>query len=69
MYEIFSENWELFVPVIVSIAAFIAVFLKAPEADSSTIYRLIYNIVNYLAFNFGKAKNADEVQEIQNINS
>lgn len=60
MTEQLLENWEGFVAAIVSISAFIAIFLSAPEDDSSSFYTIFYNIINYFAFNFGKATNADD---------
>ncbi len=63
MLEKITENWELFLSVIISICAFVAVFLSAPTDTSSSIYKMIYNIINYLAFNIGKAENADDADK------
>ncbi len=63
MFDKLIENWELFVTLVVSISAFVAVFLKAPVDDSGTIYKFFYNIINYFAFNFGNATNASKQNE------
>ncbi len=62
MIDKITENWELFLSIIVSISAFIAVFLSAPTDTSSGFYKVIYEVINYLAFNVGKAENADDVK-------
>ena len=43
------------------VCSFIAAFLSAPSENSSKVYKLIYALVNWLALNVGKAKNADDV--------
>lgn len=43
------------------ICAFVAAFLSAPTENSSKVYKVVYAVVNWLAMNVGKAKNADDV--------
>ncbi len=56
------ENWEMFVALLVSISAFIAVFLDEPTEESHLIYKIIHKLINYFAFNVGKATNASSQQ-------
>ncbi len=69
MFDKLIENWELFIALIVSISAFIAIFMSAPTEASSSIYKLFYSIINYFAFNFGKAKNYDDASNNTNESS
>lgn len=47
------------VPKLVTAAAFLATILPAPRSASSGVYKAIYEAVNALGFNFGKAKNKE----------
>jgi len=56
MENLFDFN-EVTVMAIVSVCAMIATFL--PEPKTKGFYSFIYNVINKIAFNFGKAKNRD----------
>lgn len=45
-------------------AAWICTLLPAPTAQSGTVYRIVYGLLNWAGGNKGKAKNADEVYRI-----
>ncbi len=60
MFDTFMENWELFLTSIIAISAFICAFLNTPTEDSSSIYKIFYSILNYLAFNINKAENKEK---------
>jgi hypothetical protein len=48
-----------YIPVIIALCAAVAAALPHPAADTTGVYPVFYAVVNYIAFNFGKAKNAD----------
>ena len=52
--DIILENWELIIPVIVSVASLLAAVLP----DDSGVMK----VVNWLALNVGKAKNDPDAQ-------
>lgn len=53
-------SWAGVFFAVVGVVAAIATMLPAPVSTSGTTYRIVYNMLNWLAMNFGKAKNADE---------
>lgn len=59
-FELFSTEW---VTVIIAGCAIIAVFLPEPKKDG--IYKTIHSLINNIAFNFGKARNKDEIKKIR----
>ena len=68
MVSLFGEQWGIVLcAVLCSACAVIAMFTPAPTADSSAFYRAFYAIVNRLAMNVGKAKNADEVRSSDEV--
>lgn len=46
------------------VSAFVCVFLPAPKANSSLVYRAVYGLLNWIGCNKGKARNADEVHRL-----
>ena len=46
---------------IMGVCAAVAALLPAPTEDSNVVYRVLYKVLNVLAANVGKAKNADDV--------
>lgn len=44
------------------VCSFVAAFLAAPTENSSKVYKAVYALVNWLALNVGRAKNADDVE-------
>lgn len=47
-----------YVTIAMALASVLATVLPPPVADGNTAYAMIYNTVNFLAINFGHAKNA-----------
>lgn len=62
--ELFGDYGQLVLAIIGCFAA-LAALLPAPAVDGSKIYRAFYKVVNWLALNVGRAKNADDVQKGQ----
>ena len=54
----FGDYAELAFAVI-GVCAAVAALLPAPGADSGVIYRAVYGLLNFLAVNFGHARNAN----------
>ncbi len=50
-----------YVTAAVTIAAAAATALPHPAAGSTSIYARVYDVINFVAFNFGRAKNAPAV--------
>ena len=42
------------------VCAFICAFMPAPTERSGVLYRIVYELLNWLGCNRGKAKNADD---------
>lgn len=57
---IIPEHWIVGLTVVVTICAALATALPAPKPASSTVYRTIYAVIQWIACNFGKAKNAQD---------
>ena len=68
MVSMFGEQWGIILcAVICSVSAVIAMFTPAPTANSSKLYKAFYAVVNRLAMNVGKARNADEVRSSDEV--
>ncbi len=48
-----------YVAAVIAVCAALAAALPHPVAGSTGVYRAIYATVNFIAFNFGKARNTD----------
>ena len=60
--QFFGEYWGVTAfTLLCTICAIAAAFMKAPAESSGAFYRAVYKVVNTLAVNVLKAKNADEV--------
>lgn len=57
---ILPDSWLPIVTAIVAICAAVATILPTPVEGGSKIYRVFHGLISWLAFNFGKAKNADD---------
>ncbi|MFR8579731.1 hypothetical protein [Bilophila wadsworthia] len=42
------------------VCAFICAFMPAPTEQSGMLYRIVYELLNWIGCNKGKAKNADD---------
>lgn len=62
---LFPESWLAWITALVTLCAAVTVILPAPQANSSTVYRIVYNVVQWIALNLGKARNAQDVHDTQ----
>lgn len=53
------DNLEIIIPAIVSFASVIATVVPKPASNSNIIYKVAYQLLQFVAFNFGRAKNED----------
>lgn len=66
MEEIISElfgSYAGLVLAIIGVCAAVSALLPAPTEDSNVVYRWVYKVLNWLAMNIGKAKNADDAAQ------
>lgn len=66
MEEIISEIFGSYAGLVLSlmgVCAAVAALLPAPSADSNVVYKAVYKVLNWLAMNIGKAKNADDAAQ------
>lgn len=66
MEELISElfgSYAGLVLAIIGVCAAISALLPAPTEDSNVVYRWVYKVLNWLAMNIGKAKNADDAAQ------
>ena len=62
--SMFGEYWSaVIISVIITACAIISAFLKAPTESSGAMYRGFYTIVNMLAVNVFRAKNANSTEQ------
>ena len=60
--ELFGSYAGL-VLAIIGVCAAVSALLPAPTEDSNVVYRWVYKVLNWLAMNIGKAKNADDAAQ------
>lgn len=66
MEELISElfgSYAGLVLAIIGVCAAISALLPAPTEDSNVVYKSVYKVLNWLAMNIGKAKNADDAAQ------
>lgn len=66
MEELISElfgSYAGLVLAIIGVCAAVSALLPAPTEDSNVVYRWVYKVLNWLAMNIGKAKNADDAAQ------
>ena len=66
MEELISElfgSYAGLVLAIIGVCAAVSALLPAPTEDSNVVYRWGYKVLNWLAMNVGKAKNADDAAQ------
>ena len=51
------ESWEGKAMLIVTVCAVLASALPPPKKNSPALFKLVYNLINAIAFNFGRARN------------
>ena len=51
--------WLPYIPVAIAVCAALSAALPRPAAGSAGFYPVIYAAVNFIACNFGKARNAN----------
>ena len=57
----FFGSYAALVLSVIGVCAALAALLPAPSNDSNAVYKVVYKILNFLAANIGKAKNASDV--------
>lgn len=60
---IIPDHWLAWITAFVTICAAITVILPAPQPTSRTLYRVVYNMLQWVALNLGKARNAQDVPQ------
>ena len=60
--DIGGETLALAASLAVTVCALLATVLPAPDEHSNIFFRLLYRLIQWVALNFGKAKNAQDTQ-------
>ncbi len=60
---IIPDSWLACLTAAVTVCAAAAAVLPAPREDSGKIYRAAYRVIQWVALNLGKAKNAQDMQK------
>ena len=60
LIELLPDSFGGAVTLIISICAAVAAFWSRPADDANIVVRVLYAVVNAVAFNKGKAVNADD---------
>ena len=66
MEELITELFGSYAALVLSVmgvCAAVAALLPAPAADGNVVYRAVYKVLNWLAMNVGKARNADDAAQ------
>ena len=66
MEELLNEIFGSFAGLALSlmgVCAAVAALLPAPTGTSGTAYRVLYRVLNLLAVNVGRARNADDAAQ------
>lgn len=66
MEELISElfgSYAGLVLAIMGVCAAVSALLPAPSEQSGAVYRVLYKLLNLLAVNVGRAKNADDAAQ------
>ena len=57
------ESWLIYVTAAVAICAAITTILPAPSEGSGKVYRTLYTVLQWIALNLGKARNAQDTPQ------
>lgn len=60
------DSWGVWVAAIVAICAAVCTVLPSPGDTSSKLYTVVYKMLQFVALNIGKAKNAGTTSTITN---
>lgn len=60
LLALLPESWEGWITLTVTVCAVISACWPRPADDAPGLVRLLYTVVNALACNAGKARNADD---------
>ena len=52
---------------LMGVCAAVAALLPAPSEQSGTVYRVLYRLLNLLAVNVGRARNADDAAQEKKV--
>lgn len=63
LYPLLPEHWLGWITIIVTICAALATVLPVPAQSSTAVYRGVYAVIQWIAFNLGKARNAQDSQQ------
>ena len=50
---------------LMGVCAAVCALLPAPAEDASTVYKVVYKVLNWIAMKIGKAENADDTAQAQ----
>lgn len=54
------DSWLAWITAAVAICAAITVVLPAPKEGGNAVYRAVYRVIQWVALNLGRAKNAQD---------
>lgn len=54
------DTWLAWLTAIVTICAALAAVLPVPAEGGNVVYRAVYRLIQWVGFNLGKAKNAED---------
>lgn len=57
------DSWLVWITAAVTVCSAVAAVLPAPKENSGTAYRAAYRVIQWVALNLGKAKNAQDTQK------
>ena len=60
LLALLPESWEGWITLTVTVCAVVSACWPRPADDAPGLVRLLYTVVNALACNAGKARNADD---------